>query len=18
CSRDPGAGGTFGYYFDHW
>nr|MOW45438.1 immunoglobulin heavy chain junction region [Macaca mulatta]MOW45583.1 immunoglobulin heavy chain junction region [Macaca mulatta]MOW46442.1 immunoglobulin heavy chain junction region [Macaca mulatta]MOW46770.1 immunoglobulin heavy chain junction region [Macaca mulatta]MOW47827.1 immunoglobulin heavy chain junction region [Macaca mulatta] len=18
CTRDPGAGGTFGYYFDHW
>nr|MOW46197.1 immunoglobulin heavy chain junction region [Macaca mulatta]MOW46278.1 immunoglobulin heavy chain junction region [Macaca mulatta]MOW46600.1 immunoglobulin heavy chain junction region [Macaca mulatta]MOW46705.1 immunoglobulin heavy chain junction region [Macaca mulatta]MOW47457.1 immunoglobulin heavy chain junction region [Macaca mulatta] len=18
CSRDPGAGGTFGYYFDYW
>nr|MOW46842.1 immunoglobulin heavy chain junction region [Macaca mulatta] len=17
CTRDPGAGGTFGYYFDH-
>nr|MOW45453.1 immunoglobulin heavy chain junction region [Macaca mulatta]MOW45533.1 immunoglobulin heavy chain junction region [Macaca mulatta]MOW45605.1 immunoglobulin heavy chain junction region [Macaca mulatta]MOW45843.1 immunoglobulin heavy chain junction region [Macaca mulatta]MOW46769.1 immunoglobulin heavy chain junction region [Macaca mulatta] len=18
CTRDPGAGGTFGYYFDFW
>nr|MOW45693.1 immunoglobulin heavy chain junction region [Macaca mulatta]MOW45782.1 immunoglobulin heavy chain junction region [Macaca mulatta]MOW46105.1 immunoglobulin heavy chain junction region [Macaca mulatta]MOW46211.1 immunoglobulin heavy chain junction region [Macaca mulatta]MOW46215.1 immunoglobulin heavy chain junction region [Macaca mulatta] len=18
CTRDPGAGGTFGYYFDYW